>query len=50
VTVVADTAAPTVTFIDPVNGATVSGYTGSSADVQDNGIVERVQFLLDDRS
>jgi hypothetical protein len=47
VTVVADTAAPTVRFISPAGGATLSGYTEISADVQDNGVVDRVEFYLD---
>jgi hypothetical protein len=47
VTVVADTALPTVTFVNPAAGATLSGYTEISADVQDDGIVDRVRFYLD---
>jgi hypothetical protein len=47
VTVVADTAVPTVNFINPANGATLSGYTEISAGVQDNGIVDRVEFYSD---
>jgi hypothetical protein len=47
VTVVADTAVPTVNLINPASDATLSGYTEVSAGVQDNGIVDRVEFYAD---
>jgi hypothetical protein len=42
-----DTAAPSVSFANPTNGATVTGAVGIQANASDDTLVEKVDFWID---